>query len=46
MWSPDAQRGRAASRPAILSPNIQRNVMAPAVSGTVHGFGMQAQWYF
>jgi len=26
--------------------NIQRNVIAPSVSGTVHAFGMQAQWYF
>jgi len=26
--------------------NIQRNVINPAVSGTVHGFGMLAQWYF
>jgi phosphate-selective porin OprO/OprP len=26
--------------------NIQRNVAGPAVSGTVHGAGCQAQWYF
>ena len=26
--------------------NVQRNVAAPANSGTVHGFGMQAQFYF
>lgn len=26
--------------------NIQRNVAAPANSGTVHGIGMLAQWYF
>lgn len=26
--------------------NIQRNVIDPAVSGTIHGFGMLAQWYF
>ncbi len=26
--------------------NIQRNVTTPAVSGTVHGFGVLAQWYF
>jgi phosphate-selective porin OprO/OprP len=26
--------------------NIQRNAQSPAVSGTVHGLGLQAQWYF
>ena len=26
--------------------NIQRNVISPAVSGTVHGFGLLGQWYF
>jgi phosphate-selective porin OprO/OprP len=26
--------------------NINRNVAAPAQSGTAHGFGMLAQWYF
>ena len=26
--------------------NIQRNVIDPAVSGTVHGYGMLVQWYF
>ncbi len=26
--------------------NIQRNVAEPANSGTVHGFGLLAQWYF
>jgi phosphate-selective porin OprO/OprP len=26
--------------------NVQRNVAAPANSGTVHGFGTQVQWYF
>jgi phosphate-selective porin OprO/OprP len=26
--------------------NIQRNVTGPAVSGTVHGFGILAQYYF
>lgn len=26
--------------------NAQRNVITPAVSGTIHGFGMLAQWYF
>ncbi|MBL8797723.1 MAG: hypothetical protein JNM56_27745 [Planctomycetia bacterium] len=26
--------------------NIARNVAAPAVSGTVNGFGMLAQWYY
>jgi phosphate-selective porin OprO/OprP len=26
--------------------NIQRDVPTPADSGTVHGFGVQAQWYF
>lgn len=26
--------------------NVQRNVIAPAVSGTVHGFGILGQWYF
>jgi phosphate-selective porin OprO/OprP len=26
--------------------HIHRNVAAPSVSGTVHGFGMLAQWYF
>ena len=26
--------------------NINRSVVAPARSGTVHGFGMLAQWYF
>jgi phosphate-selective porin OprO/OprP len=26
--------------------NIQRNVAAPANSGTVHGFGILTQWYF
>lgn len=26
--------------------NAQRNVATPAISGTVNGFGLQAQWYF
>ena len=26
--------------------NIHRNVIEPAVSGTVHGFGILSQWYF
>ena len=26
--------------------NIMRNVAGPAVSGTVHGFGVLGQWYF
>ncbi|MCE9561567.1 MAG: hypothetical protein K8U57_05890, partial [Planctomycetes bacterium] len=26
--------------------NIQRNVVSPAVSGNVNGFGMLGQWYF
>ena len=26
--------------------NIQRNVTGPAISGTVHGFGMLSRWYF
>jgi phosphate-selective porin OprO/OprP len=30
----------------FLFLNAQRNVMQPAVSGTVNGFGMLAQWYF
>jgi phosphate-selective porin OprO/OprP len=26
--------------------NVFRDVVSPAHAGTVHGFGMQAQWYF